>query len=142
MKNSLLLLEGIGDGSVGCLSFFESKKDIPFEIKRVYYTYNVPKGTKRGKHAHKELQQALWCPYGEIEVLLDNGNRKKDYLLNSPDKLLLVGKGIWREMNWIKDNSVLCVAASDYYNEDDYIRDYKEFIEYVEKGYWDNENRF
>ena len=139
--NNLLLTKTTGDEKIGFLSFFESNKDIPFEIKRIYYTYNVPVNTKRGMHAHKELNQVLWCPYGEIEVILDNGREKKNYLLNSPDKALLVGKGIWREMLWKKENSVLCVAASEYYDENDYIRDYNEFLKYVKEGYWNNENK-
>lgn len=139
--NNLLKIKTTGDEKIGFLSFFESNKDIPFEIKRIYYTYNVPVNTKRGMHAHKELNQVLWCPYGEIEIILDNGREKKNYLLNSPDKALLVGKGIWREMLWKKENSVLCVAASEYYDENDYIRDYNEFLKYVKEGYWNNENK-
>lgn len=139
--NNLLKIKTTGDEKIGFLSFFESNKDIPFEIKRIYYTYNVPVNTKRGMHAHKELNQVLWCPYGEIEVILDNGREKKNYLLNSPDKALLVGKGIWHEMYWKKENSVLCVAASEYYDENDYIRDYNEFLKYVKEGYWNNENK-
>lgn len=130
-----------GDSNFGYLSFFESGNDIPFEIKRIYYTYKVPINTKRGMHAHKKLQQVLWCPYGKIEVILDDGEIRETYLLDSPEKGLLVGDGIWREMIWKKEGSVLCVAASDYYNEDDYIRDYDEFLEYVKKGYWKNENK-
>lgn len=140
--NNLIKFKQIGNNSIGFLSFFESNKDIPFEIKRIYYTYNVPIGTKRGMHAHKELNQFLWCPYGVIKVVLDNGCEKKEFLLDSPEKGLLVGKGIWREMYWLEENSVLCVAASDYYNEKDYIRDYDEFLKLVKEGYWKDENKF
>jgi dTDP-4-dehydrorhamnose 3,5-epimerase-like enzyme len=125
----------------GYLSFFEANKDIPFGIKRIYYIYGVSIGTKRGMHAHRRLQQLLWCPYGEIEVILDDGRERKNYLLDSPEKALLVLKGYWREMYWRKEGSVLCVAASDYYDEGDYIRDYDEFLNYVEKGYWNDENK-
>jgi len=137
----LIYLSKLGNEENGFLSFFESNKDIPFEIKRIYYTYNVPVNTKRGMHAHKELNQVLWCPYGEIEVILDNGKEKKSYLLDSPEKALLVGKGIWHDMYWKKENSVLCVAASEYYNEEDYIRDYEDFLRYVKEGYWNDENK-
>ena len=130
-----------GNFTTGYLSFFESRMDIPFPIKRIYYTYNVPIGTKRGMHAHKKLQQVLWCPYGEIEVVLDNGKEKISYILDTPEKALLALKGYWRDMYWKKKDAVLCVAASDYYNEDDYIRDYDEFIRYVEEGYWNDENK-
>lgn len=140
MNNKLFETKKIGNESSGYLSFFESNKDIPFNFKRIYYIYDVPGETKRGMHAHKKLQQVLWCPYGEIEVILDNGEEKTRYLLDSPEKTLLVLKGYWRDMNWKKEGSVLCVAASDYYNEDDYIRDYDEFLKYVEEGYWNDEN--
>jgi dTDP-4-dehydrorhamnose 3,5-epimerase-like enzyme len=142
MKTKILKIRTKLNQSKGFLSFFETNRDIPFEIKRIYYTYNVPFGTKRGMHAHKTLQQVLWCPYGEIEVVLDNGKEKNKYLLDSPEKALLVLKGFWRSMIWKKENSVLCVAASDYYNEKDYIRDYQEFLKYVQEGFWDNENQF
>lgn len=138
--NKLIDLKRIGDFNIGNLSYFESNKDIPFSIKRIYYTYDVPAGTKRGMHAHKKLQQILWCPYGEIEVILDNGKEKTSYLLDSPERALLVLKGYWRDMYWKKEGSVLCVAASDYYNEEDYIRYYDEFLKYVEEGYWDDED--
>lgn len=140
MENLLLNIKTHGNNDVGYLSFFELNKDIPFEIKRIYYTYHVPIGTKRGMHAHKELQQVLWCPYGEIEVILDDGKEKKSYILDSPEKALLVLKGYWRDMYWIKEESVLCVAASDYYNENDYIREYDEFLKYVKERYWNDEN--
>lgn len=140
MKNLFINIKTSGNSEIGYLSFFESNKDIPFEIKRVYYTYNVPIETVRGMHAHKSLQQVLWCPYGEVEVILDNGKEKVSYLLNSPEKALLVLKGYWHDMYWKMERSVLCVAASDYYDEDDYIRDYDQFLKYVEKGYWKNED--
>ena len=104
--------------------------------------YDVPENTKRGMHAHRNLQQILWCPYGIIELLLDDGINKKSYFLDSPEKGLFIGNGIWREMYWRKEGSILCVAASEYYSEDDYIRDYDTFLKYERKGYWKNENKF
>ena len=129
--SKIIFVKQIGSNEMGFLSFFESKKDVPFEIRRIYYTYKVPIGTKRGMHAHKKLQQLLWCPYGEIEVILDDGKVKTAYILDSPEKALIVESGIWRELFWKKENSVLSVAASDYYNEDDYIRNYEDFLNYV-----------
>ena len=140
MKNFLIKLNTHGNSELGYLSFFESNKDIPFNINRIYYTYHVPVDVKRGMHAHKELQQVLWCPYGEIEVILDDGKEKRSYLLDSPEKALLVLKGYWHDMYWRKEGSVLCVAASEYYDEEDYIRDYDEFLKYVKEGYRDDEN--
>lgn len=139
--NYLLNSRTIGNSEIGFLSFFESEKDVPFEIKRVYYIYDVPTGTKRGMHAHKTLKQFLWCPYGAIKIVLDNGKEKKEYMLDSPQKGLIVGEGIWRDMYWLKGNSVLCVAASDYYDENDYIRDYDEFLRLVQEAYWKDENK-
>lgn len=141
MENLNFAVKTNGSKELGYLSFFEANKDIPFEIKRIYYTYDVPVGTKRGMHAHKSLNQILWCPYGIIEVVLDDGTKKKSYILDSPEKALLVGNGIWHDMYWKKEESVLCVAASDYYNENDYIRDYDEFLKYVEEGYWKDESK-
>lgn len=137
--NRLIRLNKFGYEKIGYLSFFESQHDIPFEIKRIYYTYDVPVNVKRGMHAHKTLQQLMWCPYGEIEIILDDGKEQRTYLLNSPDTALIVLKGVWRNIYWRKEGSVLCVAASDYYTEDDYIRDYDEFLKYAEGGYWENE---
>lgn len=131
-----------GEGDIGHLSFFEAMRDIPFEIKRVYYTYNVAVGVKRGMHAHKRLNQLLWCPYGTIEVILDDGTKRESYILNSPDKGLIIGNGIWREMYWKNEASVLCVVASDYYDESDYIRNYDEFLEYINEGKYADEDKF
>jgi dTDP-4-dehydrorhamnose 3,5-epimerase-like enzyme len=117
----------------GILSIFESNRDIPFEIKRIYYTYNAPLGTKRGMHAHKKLKQILFCPYGKIKVILDNGTEKKNVILDDPSKGLIIRGGIWRDLIWLKENSVLVVAASDYYDANDYIRDYNEFLNYKGK---------
>lgn len=136
-----LELKKSGSCEIGYLSFFEEMKEIPFQIKRVYYTFDVPVGMKRGMHAHKKLKQVMWCPYGAVEVILDNGETKNTVLLDSPEKVLIIIKGVWRDLYWRKEGSVLCVAASDYYEEEDYIRDYGEFLEYVKEGYWNNENK-
>ena len=141
MDKIFLEIESLGNSEQGFLSFFESNREVPFNIKRIYYIYNVPVGIKRGMHAHKKLRQILWCPFGEIEVILDNGKAKKSYLLDSPEKALLVKEGYWHDMHWKMSNSVLCVAASDYYNEDDYIRNYDDFLKYVEEGYWDEKSK-
>lgn len=140
MQPELIKIKNNGSYGQGKLAYFEAMEDCPFAIKRIYYIYSVPAGAKRGMHAHKTLKQMIWCPYGEIEIVLDNGKGKESYLLDSPEKGLLILKGYWRDMYWKKADSVLCVAASDYYNENDYIRNYEEFLQYVEKGYWDDGN--
>lgn len=138
----IIMLKALGHDEIGYLSFFESYNEINFDIKRIYYIYGVPLDAKRGMHAHKELNQIIWCPYGKVEIILDNGIERKSYNLDTPNKGLIIERGFWRDMFWKKEGSVLCVAASDYYTEDDYIRDYDEFKKLAKKGYWANENKF
>lgn len=111
----------------GELSFFEGTRDINFDIKRVYYISKVPEGVRRGFHAHKELKQILFCPYGKIQLILENNNGREEITLSDPSIGIIIDKPTWREMLWLEKNSVLVVAASDYYKADDYIRDYDEF---------------
>lgn len=137
MKYKILDINTKIDLVLGGLSFFEGEKDIPFEIKRIYYIYNVPLMGKRGGHAHKKLAQILFCPYGKVQIILDDGKEKKEILLDKPSKGLLVYSGIWHDMIWQQENSVLCIAASAYYDETDYVRNYKEFLQMCKEGYWD-----
>lgn len=115
----------------GELSFFESSKEIGFDTKRVYYISKVPEGQRRGYHAHKKLKQLLFCPYGKIEIRLDDGKRHTEVTLSDPSVGILIEKPVWREMLWLIKDSVLCVAASDYYDENDYIRNYSDFQNYM-----------
>ena len=115
----------------GTLSFFEGERDLPFPIKRTYYIAGVPEGVRRGFHAHKELKQLIFCPYGRIRLLIDDGTAREEIELSNPSIGVLVDKPVWREMLWLQKDSVLVVAASDYYTEDDYIRDYAEFKAYL-----------
>ena len=116
----------------GELSFFESKHEIPFEIKRIYYISKVPEGVTRGFHAHKELQQFIFCPYGRIKLVLENKNGRESIELSDSSVGILIDQFTWREMLWIQKDSVLCVAASDYYYKEDYVRDYREFKKLLE----------
>ncbi len=120
----------------GNLQFFEALHDFEFEIKRIYYITDVPKGTWRGAHAHKRLKQMLFCPYGSVTLKLSDGCNTVDFTLDRPDKGLIIWKPIWRDMYWNVENSVLCVAASDYYDENDYIREFMEYKSFL------NEKRF
>lgn len=113
--------------NAGELSFFEGSHDIPFEIKRIYYISKVPEGVRRGFHAHKTLKQILFCPYGRIQLILENGSVREEIELSDPSIGVVIEGCIWREMLWLEKNSVLCVGASDYYSVEDYIRDYDEF---------------
>lgn len=118
----------------GMLVALEEMKDIPFEIRRVYYMYDTKEGVRRGFHAHQNLEQILICIHGSCKVLLDNGEEKKIVSLEKPYEGLYIANNVWREMYDFSEDAVLMVLASDYYNEDDYIRDYDEFIKCVKKG--------
>lgn len=113
----------------GYLSVIEGNIDIPFEIKRIYYLYQVP-DTSRGEHAHKQLNQLMFATSGSVRVTLDDGKRKKSFVLDCPWKGLLVKPGLWRTLDNFSDNSVLMVLASDKYEPDDYIRDYQAFLKF------------
>ena len=113
--------------NAGELSFFETNKDIDFDIKRVYYISKVPEGVRRGFHAHKKLKQLLFCPYGRIQLVLENKDVREEIELSDPSIGVIVDSMTWREMLWLQKDSVLCVAASEYYNVDDYIREYDSF---------------
>ena len=114
----------------GELSFFEVMHEIPFEIKRIYYISKVPEGVRRGFHAHKKLKQLLFCPYGRIQLVLENKNGREEIELSDPSIGVIIDQCTWREMLWLQKDSVLCVAASEYYDKDDYIRDYNVFKTY------------
>ena len=119
--------------SGGSLSFFEFKKELNFEIKRIYYIYKFSEQNRRGFHAHKNLKQVMFCPHGKIEVEFDNGKEKEKYLLDSPTKILVVEKGYWREFVSLEEESILCVGASDIYDESDYIRNYDDYLKWEEE---------
>ncbi len=115
--------------NAGELSFFEVTHEIPFDIKRIYYISKVPEGVRRGFHAHKELKQLLFCPYGRIQLVLENRHGREEIELSDPSVGVVIEECTWREMLWLQKDSVLCVAASDFYKDEDYIRDYSEFKE-------------
>ena len=117
----------------GMLVALEQYGDIPFEIKRVYYMYQTKKDVRRGFHAHKSLQQILVCIHGSCKILLDNGTEKKTVSLERPYEGLYVANNMWREMYDFSEDAVLLVLASEMYQEEDYIRDYEEFLDWVKK---------
>lgn len=118
----------------GMLVALEEFKDIPFEIKRVYYMYDTKEGVHRGFHAHKNLQQILICIHGSCKVLLDNGSEKKIVSLEKPYEGLYVSNNMWREMYDFSPDAVLMVLASEIYKEEDYIRDYDSFLKFIGEG--------
>ena len=117
----------------GQLVALEQLKDIPFDIKRVYYMYDTTPGVTRGKHAHKCLQQILICVHGSCKILLDNGFEKEVVILDKPNEGLYISNDLWREMYDFTPDAVLMVLASELYDESDYIRDYDQFLAYVNK---------
>lgn len=114
----------------GNLSVVEDKEIIPFDVKRVYYLYDVPGGESRGGHAHKNLWQLIVAASGSFSVTLDDGSIKRTFVLNRPNIGLLVVPGIWRTLDDFSSGSVCLVLASEKYDESDYIRDYEAFVEY------------
>lgn len=112
----------------GNLTFIEGGNHVPFDIQRVYYLYDVPGGAERGGHAHKGLQQLIIAMSGSFDVVLDDGKEKKRYHLNRSYNGLYVCPMIWRELDNFSSGSVCMVLASNRYEEDDYYRDYQEFM--------------
>lgn len=114
----------------GNITVVENGESVPFDVKRIYYLYDVPGGESRGGHAHKGLKQLIVAASGSFTVTLDDGKIKRTFLLNRPYQGLLVVPGIWRTLDDFSSGSVCLVLASLPYDEADYIRDYNEFIEY------------
>lgn len=117
----------------GSLVAIEAEKTVPFVIKRVYYIFGTQKGVSRGFHAHKNLKQVAVCVSGKCRMILDNGLERDYTWLDSPTKGLVIDKLVWREMHDFSENCVLLVLASENYDESDYIRDYSDFVELIEK---------
>lgn len=115
----------------GQLVALEEFKDIPFQIKRVYYMYDTVAEVVRGHHAHKTLEQILICIHGSCKIKLDNGKETKVVPLEKPYEGLYVANYMWREMYDFSSDAVLMVLASELYDESDYIRDYDEFLKNV-----------
>ncbi len=113
----------------GNLTFIEGGEHIPFDIERVYYLYDVPGGSARGGHAHKNLEQLIIAMSGSFDVVLDDGFEKKTFHLNRSYYGLYINTMVWRELDNFSSGSVSMVLASNKYSEDDYIRDYQEFID-------------
>ena len=127
-KPTLIEFNKIGNTSLGYISVAEVQKNIPFEIKRVYWTYFTPNHVKRGAHAHKKLQQVLVAVSGVIELQLkDNKRNRLNFTLNNPDQGLFIPEGYWRDIQF-SHNAVLLCLASEVFNEDDYIRDFTTFM--------------
>lgn len=118
----------------GNLSVVENSLDVPFDVQRVYYLYDVPGGETRGSHAHKKLYQLIIAVSGSFSVTLDDGEVKRTFLLKRPYQGLLVVPGIWRTLDDFSSGSVCLVLASHLYDKEDYIRDYNDFLAYKKNG--------
>ena len=115
----------------GNLTVAEANKNIPFNIKRVYWLYDVPGGECRGGHAHKQIKEILIAVSGSFHVTLDNGKEKQTFLLNHPYQGLLIDTKTWRTLDDFSSGAVCVVLASDFYDENDYIYDYNDFLQYI-----------
>ena len=115
------------NGNIGVIE----NSTIPFDVKRVYYLFDIPSGSRRGGHAHKKLKQVLIAISGSFDVVLKDGKSKEIITLNRPDKGLLIENNIWRELENFSSGSVCLVLASEEFSEDDYIRSYKEYLSFV-----------
>ncbi|NVO11253.1 MAG: WxcM-like domain-containing protein [Bacteroidales bacterium] len=120
--------------SQGNISIVENCKDVPFDINRIYYLYDIPGGESRGGHAHKELKQLIVAVSGSFDVIIDDGRVKKTITLNRPYLGLLVIPGIWRELVNFSSGAICMVLASEKYDENDYIREYDHFLKYKNHG--------
>ena len=118
----------------GNLTFVESGRHIPFDIRRVYYLYDVPGGSERGGHAHKGLQQLIIAMSGSFDIHLDDGYSKKTIHLNRSYDGLFICPMIWREIDNFSSGAVCMVLASDFYDEEDYYRDYDVFLRDAKNG--------
>ena len=135
VKNSgVIKMEFFNDFPDGNIVIGEAKKNIPFEIKRVYFINNLfNKKSHRGLHAHKKLEQIIFCVNGYFTLQLDDGNTKQNVLMNDPYRGVRLGPRLWHHMTKFSSDCVILVVASDYFKKSDYIRDYKEFIEFIKK---------
>ena len=112
----------------GNISVLENSINIPFDVKRIYYLYDIPSSTARGGHAHYELEQYILAASGSFDVTINDGVNKKRFSLNRPDIALHIVPGLWRELSSFSSGSIALVLASEFYDEEDYIRSYDTFL--------------
>lgn len=130
MKVRKLVFQPHGDKQ-GSLVAIEECKDVPFQIRRVYYVYGTQTDATRGRHAHKSLEQVIVCVHGSCKIKLDDGMESEIVTLDKPNEGLYLSNTMWREVYDFSPDAVLMVLASELYQESDYIRDYKDFLDYI-----------
>lgn len=144
VKNTAMLSFKCNMDNYGSLVPVEAGGDIPFDIQRIYYIYNVEEGMRRGYHSHLDLQQALVCVHGSVKILVKTPFEEENILLDDPTCALYIGPMVWREMYDFSPDAVLLVLASKHYDVNDYIRDYAEYEQqardYFMRGGTGNEN--
>lgn len=119
----------------GYLSFAENGRHLPFNMKRFYFIYDVYNNAKRGFHAHKKNKQALFCIKGQIKIILDDGKKREEVILDQPNIGIYINRFVWHEMHDFTNETVLFVAASEVFNESDYIRNYAVFLDLVNNSF-------
>ena len=117
----------------GDLTFIEGGNHVPFEIKRIYYVYNVPVDSLRGGHAHRDLEQVVFALSGSFRMTVDDGRKRQEHYLRNPRKGIYMSRLVWREMDRFSQGAVCMVLASHAFDETDYLRDYDEFLAVVRK---------
>lgn len=132
MDYELIDFRVMGD-ETGSLVAIEGMVNIPFDVKRVYYIYGTTSNAVRGRHAHRNLQQLIFCPVGSCEFTLDDGAERRTVRLQRPNQGLYIRNNIWREFSGFSHDCVVMVLASEVYSEGDYIRDYEEFLRETKK---------
>lgn len=130
MNYKLIDMQVFGDER-GKLVSLESNRNIPFELKRIYYIFDTLPEQDRGQHAHKNLEQIVIAMDGSCQFILDDGKTRETVWLNRPDQGLYIGKNMWREMKHFSYGCKLIILANEYYDENEYIRDYNEFLKEV-----------
>lgn len=132
MDMKLIKFQSHGDER-GSLVAIEHGKEIPFDVKRIYYLYNTKLDVARGFHAHKQLKQILIAVNGSCTIVLDDGEQRKSVELNNPDEGLFIDSFVWREMHNFSKDCTLLVLANSHYDESDYIRNYDDFLAMVKQ---------
>ena len=136
LKNcNTIFLKQVVDESDGILSIAENSREIPFNIKRTYHLYGfINPQAIRGLHAHKNLEQAIFCVNGSFRLKVDDGRNKQSFILDDPNQGIYIGPKLWHTLEHFSKDCIVLVFASDYFDESDYIRDYDEFKRYITKA--------